>query len=160
MKIAPRNEWSHLNYGSALSTRNRFEEARVEFVESYKLRASWQAAAFAGYTYQKSGDLSQAEHWFTLAVQENPALASAWFGLAQIRLEQHRPEDAIRLLRKALTIQPDADGYHYTLGMAMEQESRLSDALEAYKTELQLHPYQTGARKAVERLQSAAPNGR
>lgn len=160
VKIAPRNEWSHLNYGSALSTRNRFGEAAVEFVESFKLKASWQAADFAGYSYQRTGDLSQAEHWFTVAVQENPALATAWFGLAQIRLEQHRPDDAIGFLKQALAIQPDADGYHYALGTALEQVSRLSDALEAYKTELQLHPYQTGARKGVERLQSTAPHGR
>jgi Tfp pilus assembly protein PilF len=154
VKIAPRNEWSHLNYGAALSARNRFGEAAVEFVESFKLKASWQAADFAGYSYQRSGDLSQAEHWFTVAVEENPALATAWFGLAQIRLEQHHPSEAIGFLKQALAIQPDADGYHYALGVALEQVSRLSDALEAYRTELRLHPYQTGARKAVERLQS------
>jgi hypothetical protein len=154
VKIAPRNEWSHLNYGAALSARNRFGEAAVEFAESFKLKASWQAADFAGYSYQRSGDLSQAEHWFTVAVEENAALATAWFGLAQIRLEQHRPAEAIGFLKQALAIQPDADGYHYALGVALEQVSRLSDALEAYRTELRLHPYQTGARKAVERLQS------
>ncbi len=154
VRIAPRNEWSHLNYGAALSARNRFGEAAVEFVESFKLKASWQAADFAGYSYQRSGDLSQAEHWFTVAVEENPALATAWFGLAQIRLEQHHPSEAIGFLKQALAIQPDADGYHYALGVALEQVSRLSDALEAYRTELRLHPYQTGARKAVERLQS------
>jgi tetratricopeptide (TPR) repeat protein len=154
VKIAPRNEWSHLNYGAALSARNRFGEAAVEFVESFKLKASWQAADFAGYSYQRSGDLSQAEHWFTVAVEENPALATAWFGLAQIRLEQHHPAEAIGFLKQALAIQPDADGYHYALGVALEQMSRLSDALEAYRTELRLHPYQTGARKAVDRLQS------
>ena len=154
VKIAPRNEWSHLNYGAALSARNRFGEAAVEFVESFKLKASWQAADFAGYSYQRSGDLSQAEHWFTVAVEENPALATAWFGLAQIRLEQHHPAEAIGFLKQALAIQPDADGYHYALGVALEQLSSLSDALEAYRTELRLHPYQTGARKAVERLQS------
>jgi tetratricopeptide (TPR) repeat protein len=154
VKIAPRNEWSHLNYGAALSARNRFGEAAVEFVESFKLKASWQAADFAGYSYQRSGDLSQAERWFTVAVEENPALATAWFGLAQIRLEQHHPDEAIGLLKQALAIQPDADGYHYAMGVALEQVSRPSDALEAYRTELRLHPYQTGARKAVERLQS------
>lgn len=154
VKIAPGNEWSHLNYGSALSTRNRFGEAAVEFVESFKLKASWQAAAFAGYSYQRTGDLSQAEHWFTVAARKNPALATAWFGLAQIRLEQHHPDEAIGFLQQALAIQPDAEGYHYALGTALEQVFRLSDALEAYQTELRLHPYQTGARKAVERLQS------
>jgi tetratricopeptide (TPR) repeat protein len=157
VNIAPRNEWSHLNYGSALSARKRFSDAAAQFVESHKLQAGWQAADSAAYSYQSSGDISQAEHWFTVAAQENPELADAWFGLAQIRLEQHRPDDAISFLQKALAIQPDAEGYHYALGTALEQVSRASDALEAYKTELRLHPYQTGARKAIERLESIAP---
>jgi tetratricopeptide (TPR) repeat protein len=158
--IAPRNEWAHLNYGSALSTSGRFGEAAQQFAESYGLKASWQAANYAGYAYQQSGELLQAEHWFTVAVQENQALASAWFGLAQIRLQQHRPDDAIAFLEKALAIQPNADGYHYALGVALEQASRPKDALEAYKMELQLHPYQTSARKAIERLKNTAPSGR
>jgi tetratricopeptide (TPR) repeat protein len=160
VKIAPHNEWSHLNYGSALSARNKFAEAAVQFVESHKLKASWQAADYAGYSYQRFGDLSQAERWFTVALQENPALANAWFGLAQIRLEQHHPDDAIGFLQKALTIQPDADGYHYALGTALEQVSRPSDALQAYKTELQLHPYQAVARKAIEHLETTIPGSR
>jgi tetratricopeptide (TPR) repeat protein len=157
VNIAPRNEWSHLNYGSALSERKRFSEAAAQFVESHKLQGGWQAADSAAYSYQSSGDIWQAEHWFTVAAQENPELADAWFGLAQIRLEQHRPDDAISFLQKALAIQPDAEGYHYALGTALEQVSRASDALEAYQTELRLHPYQTGARKAIERLESSAP---
>jgi len=160
VKIAPQNEWSHLNYGSALSTRNRFGEAAQQFVESYNLKASWQAANYAGYSYQKAGNLVQAEHWFTVAVQENRTLASAWLGLAQIRLDQHHPDEAIGFLKKALAIQPDAEGYHYALGIALEQASRPKDALEAYKAELQLHPYQTGAQKAIERLQNTVPSGR
>ena len=159
IKIAPQNEWSHLNYGTALSARSRFGEAAQQFVESYSLKASWQAANYAGYAYQQSGELLQAEHWFTVAVQENQALASAWLGLAQIRLEQHQPDDAIGFLERALAIQPDADGYNYALGLALEQAARPKDALEAYKMELRLHPYQVGARKAIERLQNMVPSG-
>jgi len=149
-----------LNYGSALSARNRFEEAAQQFVESYNLKASWQAANYAGYSYQQSRELSRSEHWFTVAVQENRALASAWLGLAQIRLEQHHPDEAIGFLERALAIQPDADGYNYALGLALEQAARPKDALEAYKMELRLHPYQTGARSAIERLQNMVPGGR
>lgn len=152
VQVAPQNEWAHLNYGSALSARGKHVEAAPHFVRSYELQPGWRAAEFAGFAYQHSGDLSQAEHWFNLALQQNPALATAWFGLAQIRLTQHRPDDAIAYLQKALELQPDADGYHFALGEAFEQISRPADALAEYKMEFQLHPYQTGARKAIERL--------
>jgi tetratricopeptide (TPR) repeat protein len=152
--VAPRNEWAHLNYGSALSARGRFTEAAAQFVESYQLRPSWQAAEYAGYSYRQVGDLARAEHWFKTATEANPELATAWFGLAQIRLEQHQPEQAVVLLKKALLLQPDADGYHYALGAALEQLSRPAEALDEYETELRLHPYQTGARAAIQRLEA------
>lgn len=152
---APENEWAQLNYGSALSDRGRYRDAAQHFVRSYELKPGWRAADFAGFAYQQSGDLPQAEHWFTTALQEDPALANAWFRLAQIRLEQHRPNEAIDFLNQALTLQPDAEGYHYALGTALEQVSRPSDALAAYQRELQLHPYQLGAAKAIDRLQAA-----
>jgi protein O-mannosyl-transferase len=157
---APENEWAQLNYGSALSDRHRYADAAPHFVRSYELKPGWRAADFAGFAYQQSGDLPQAERWFTTALQLDPALANAWFGLAQIRLAQHNPDQAIDFLNQALTIQPDAEGYHYELGAALEQASRPSDALTAYQRELQLHPYQVGAAKAITRLQSAGVQAR
>jgi len=153
---APDNEWAQLNYGSALSARGKFAEAAPHFARSYELKPGWRAADFAGFAYQQSGDLSQAERWFRSALQLDPSLANAWFGLAQVSLLQHLPEQAITNLRKALQLEPSADGYHYALGTALEQVSQRSATIEEYQTELQLHPYQTGARKALERLQSPA----
>ena len=158
--VAPNNEWAQLNYGSALTARGRYGEAAPHFVQSYSLQPGWRAADFAGFSYQQSGDLLQAEHWFRAALQQNPALANAWFGLAQIRLMQHRPEEAIAYLKKALEIEPAADGYHYEMGTALEQLAQKSRAIEEYKTELELHPYQAGARKALYRLQATKPTDR
>ncbi len=153
---APDNEWAQLNYGSALSARGKFADAAPHFARSYELKPGWRAADFAGFAYQQSGDLSQAERWFRTALQLDPSLANAWFGLAQVSLLQHLPEQAIPYLQKALELEPSADGYHYALGTALEQVSQPLGAIEEYKTELQLHPYQTGARKALDRLQPPA----
>jgi tetratricopeptide (TPR) repeat protein len=157
---APENEWAQLNYGSALSDRHRYGDAAPHFVRSYELKRGWRAADFAGFAYQQSGDLTQAERWFRTALQQNPALANAWFGLAQIRLAQHSPDQAIDFLNQALAIQPDAEGYHYELGTALEQASRPSEAIAAYQRELQLYPAQLGAAKAISRLQTAGVQAR
>lgn len=153
---APDNEWAQLNYGSALSARGKFTDAAPHFARSYELKPGWRAADFAGFAYQQSGDLSQAERWFRTALQLDPALANAWFGLAQVSLLQHLPEPAITYLKRALELEPSADGYHYALGTALEQVWQRDAAIEEYKTELQLHPYQTGARQALDRLQPPA----
>ena len=152
VQIAPNNEWAQLNYGAALSAREKYAKAAPHFARSYELKAGWRAADYAGFAYEKSGDLAQAERWFGLALRIDPGLADAWFGLGQIRMEQQRPGDAVVFLEKAITLQPDADGFHYALGVAFEQLSQKSAALQEYQTELRLHPYQTGARKAIERL--------
>ncbi len=152
---APQNEWAQLNYGSALSARGKFADAAPRFVNSYKLKPGWRAAAYAGFAYQQSGDLEQAEQWFQAALRFNPSLASAWFGLGQIRLAQHLPDEAIVDFKKALEIEPTADSFHYELGTALEQTGQTSAAIEEYKTELQLHPYQTDARKALDALHAS-----
>jgi hypothetical protein len=153
VQIATQNEWAHLNYGAALSSSGRNAEAAPHFVRSYQLTPGWRAADFAAYAYQQSGDLSAAERWFNVAIEQNPALATAWFGLGQIRLAQHRPDEAAANVRMALQLQPDSDGYHYALGTALEQSAHPDQALQEYKIELRLHPYQAGARKAIERLE-------
>jgi len=124
------------------------------------VQPGWRAADFAGFSYQQSGDLPQAEHWFRAALQQNPALANAWFGLAQIQVDATPPGRSDSLLKKALEIEPAADGYHYEMGTALEQLAEKSRAIEEYKTELELHPYQAGARKALDRLQATKPTDR
>src|SRR5208282_5607740 len=74
---APNNEWAQLNYGSALSTRSKFAEAAPHFVRSYELKPGWRAADFAGFAFQQSGDVSQAERWFSTALELNPSLSTA-----------------------------------------------------------------------------------
>jgi tetratricopeptide (TPR) repeat protein len=155
---APENEWAQLNYGSALSTRGKYSEAASHFVRSYELNPGWRAADFAGFAYQHSGNLEQAERWFTTALQQSPNLAIAWFGLAQIRLQQHQPLEAIDYLKKAIEFEPDADGFHYLMGTALEQTSQLSQAADEYRTELRLHPGQTASRDALDRIQPSLPN--
>ena len=152
VQVAPQNAWAQLNYGAALSARSKYADAATRFVRSYDLQASWYAADYAAFAFQNSGDLPQAERWFELALQKNPSLADAWFGLGQIRLAQQLPADAAAFFQKAISYHPDADGYHYALGSALEQLGQRSAALEAYQTELRLHPYQTGARRAIDRL--------
>jgi protein O-mannosyl-transferase len=151
---APQNEWAQLNYGSALSAHGEYSEGAPHFVRSYEIRPGSRAADFAGFSYLQSGDLPQAEQWFKTALTIDPDLAIAWFGLGQIRLAQHLPDQAIPYLKKAIEFDPTADGFHYELGTALEAVSQRSGAIEEYKNELQLHPYQTGARKALDRLES------
>jgi protein O-mannosyl-transferase len=152
VQIAPQNEWAQLDYGAALSARGKFAEAEPHFEKSYELKPGWKAADYAGFAWMHSGNAREAERWYALALQQNPSLADAWFALGQGRLAQNRPADAIPFFRKAIGLNANAEGYHYALGLALEQSGQLSAALDAYRAELRLYPSQVGARRAVERL--------
>jgi protein O-mannosyl-transferase len=152
VKIAPNNEWAQLNYGSALAARGKLTEAAPHFVRSYELKPNWNAADYAGFAFQNSGDPQQAEHWYTLALQNNPSVPDAWFARGQIRLTQNQPAEAILFFQKALALHPEAEGYNYALGQALEASNQPAAALKAYRTELHFHPNQTAAQKAITRL--------
>lgn len=160
IRRAPNNEWAQLNYGSALSASGKFAEAAPHFVRSYELMPGWRAADFAGFAYQHTGDLPEAERWFRLALQQDPRVAPPWFGLGQIRLSQHRPEDAIQFFQQAISIDRTAEGFHYEMGEALEQNSQPLLALGEYREELRLHPEESAARRALDRLQAAAQSAK
>jgi len=116
-----------------LTARGKYADAAPHFVRSYELQPGWRAADFAGFAYQHLGDLSQAEHWYTTALQQDASVGVVYFGLAQIRLQQHQPLQAIPYLKKALELEPTADGFHYELGNALEQTSNLPTQLRSTK---------------------------
>ena len=98
--------------------------------------------------------MDAAEHWYQLALEINPDIADAWFGLGQIRLAQQRPSDAVVCIERALALQPTADdGYRYALGLALEKSGQPRRALDFYRAELRLHPSQLAAQRAIARLQ-------
>ncbi len=159
---APNNEWAQLNYGSALSAREKFVEAAPHFVRSYELKPGWRAADFAGFAFQQSGDLPQAERWFSVSLGARPSgVALPWFGLGQIRLSQHRTEDAIKFFQQAISIDSSAEGFHYEMGEALEESSQPFLAVGEYQEELRLHPDRMprlGARLTGCKLRGNPPN--
>jgi tetratricopeptide (TPR) repeat protein len=156
VEVAPKNPWSHFNYGVALGARKRYAEAAAESVKAYELAPGWRASKNAGYFFQQAGDVAQAERWLTVASKENPSLAEVWFSLGQIELEKQQPASAVQLFHRALELSSNREGYNFALGMALEQKGDRKPALDAYRTELNLYPYQVAAQRAIERLEAGS----
>jgi len=76
-----------------LSARNRFGKPRwsLSSPQTGKLVGKLQTSPVL---YQRSGDLSQSEHWFTVAVEENRLWRPPWFD-SHRSLEQHHSDEAI-----------------------------------------------------------------
>ncbi len=65
------------------------------------------AYTLMGDTYRETGEFRSSEGSYKKALEIDPKLSSAYYGLADIRLRQKRFDDAEGLLRKALQYDPD-----------------------------------------------------
>ncbi|HMM59997.1 MAG TPA: tetratricopeptide repeat protein, partial [Candidatus Rifleibacterium sp.] len=69
-----------------------------------------------GDVYRRMGQLQQAFEYFEKAVEKDKTYIPAYLNMAEIRSEEKRPEEAVRLYQKVIRINPNfAQGY-YELG--------------------------------------------
>jgi tetratricopeptide (TPR) repeat protein len=153
--IAPSNPWAHWNYGTALNDRGKYAEAEAEFARAYELVPDDRMAAYAGSAAERIERWPDAEQWFRRSIELNQKNAETWFDLGHVLLAEHRAAEAIPALERAIQLGPAAAGYHYDLAAALEQTGRTAEAREQYRAELSIHPEQTGAQQALERLAPA-----
>jgi tetratricopeptide (TPR) repeat protein len=83
--------------------------------------------------------------------------------LGMVEFGAGRPELAVRMIRRAITLRDDDASYHSNLGLVLQTQGKLSDAALEYEQALKLKPdylealYNLGsARKAQGRLAEAA----
>jgi len=70
----------------------------------------------------------------------NPQHPQSLYQLAYIRLQQHQPSDATRLLEEVLKQQPANSDAHYQLGKALLEQGDVSAATRELEASIQLHP--------------------
>lgn len=86
------------------------------------------------------GNLTEAAATFHQAMQEFPACAEAHVGLAKVWLRQEKLVEAIEVLQKAATMDPQDPACLYVLGFAFRAVDRNTEAAQAYGEFLRLMP--------------------
>lgn len=92
------------------------------------------------------GDLDTALRHYRLAVEADPDLALARYGLGTLLGEQGQLEEAVLHLRRAVELDPDFPEAHFNLGTALLRQGHADEALEALDRVLELDPGHVGAR--------------
>jgi adenylate cyclase len=106
----PNSPDAHFAQGSALQVQKRFDEAKLEYERAIALNPSLMAAyAGLGLAYFNTGEPEAAIALFGKALRLSPLdpQRASWFiisGLCDITL--HRDDQAVDLLRRAVTINP------------------------------------------------------
>jgi RNA polymerase-associated protein CTR9 len=83
-------------------------------------------------------DLGKARESFEAALGIDPANVSALIGLGHLEVKSGRPEEAMRLLRRASALNPAAFEPHFLLATAWSDGKRYEDAIREYKEALRL----------------------
>jgi tetratricopeptide (TPR) repeat protein len=97
-----------------------------------------------GYQLNRSGDAVKAESLYrqVLHADENHVAANNLLGL--LCLQTQRPDEAIELIEKAISISPDDAQAHSNLGIAYRNLNQLQKAAEHFHASIQLAPKNPG----------------
>lgn len=104
--------------------------------------------------YREQGDLILAERLALSGIQRHPQYVSGFVVLGRVLIDQEKPEEALKVLRRAVEIDPQNLLAHHLVGSIHLQMNDTKEALKSFKMVLFLNPQSEKARKAVQKLEN------
>jgi tetratricopeptide (TPR) repeat protein len=110
------------------------------------------------FLYYGDGQYRQAVDYFTRAILADPRPPEdyLYLGLSELRLG--RTYEAEVAFRRAVQLNPTGHGYHFALGVVLEQAGALPEALQQFKAERLVNPDLTAARAKAEEVEARLRN--
>jgi predicted Zn-dependent protease len=103
-----------------------------EFEDELRLDPSNANASYElGEIYRKAGELDKAGEMFELAVKHYPDFEEARIGLARVLVAQHKPEEAVSHLLKAVSLNGASEVAYYQLAMAYARLGQVAEQQKA-----------------------------
>jgi len=142
VRLQPDLAIHHHNLGNALQCLNRWDEARAAYLEALRLDPDLAHSHLQiGMTLRVDGQLAEAEPWFKQAVDLDPENAWFWEQLADLQMERQEHGAAIASWERAIELSAkERAGPYISLGWSLQEEGRLSEAVEQYRTAARLQP--------------------
>ncbi|HXN24534.1 MAG TPA: tetratricopeptide repeat protein [Candidatus Dormibacteraeota bacterium] len=150
--IAPHSCTAANNLGSAYVNHGRLEEARLMYeAVSRQCPNYWLSIYNLGYLNYRAGNQQQAEAYLLRAIELDPSDGDEYMYLGMARYRMNRLSEALVDLRQAIELRPMAPGYHFTLGVLLEQVPDWEAARLALEAEIRVNPDNALAVKELER---------
>jgi tetratricopeptide (TPR) repeat protein len=141
VRLQPDRAVLHHNLGNALRTHGLLAEARAAYLEALRLDPDLAPAhAHLGLILLRQGQLDDALPWLQQATDLRPDNATYWEYLAELHAERQDHARAIRCWERVLSLAPEAAPAHVSLGWALQEEGRLTEAGDHYRTAARLQP--------------------
>jgi len=116
---------------------------------------SWDVNYNLGYAYYLTGNGPEADHYLSRAVKVAAYRPEAFFYLGLTRLKMGDLNGAAANVERALSIRPDAEHYHFALGVIFKLQGKSSAALAEFQKELDLDPDNVSARQQAQEIAAA-----
>ncbi len=123
------------------------KESYLKAVElsDYRLEIVMEAGEFL----RKIGALKEAEELYRAYLERNPEDYHARQALLQILLAREKWSEAEKFLRETLKKFPEKPGFRFFLGLVLEKEGHLEEALETYREIPRGAPFYTEALRRI-----------
>jgi tetratricopeptide (TPR) repeat protein len=160
---SPEGHSSNMDLAGLLGQQGHFDEAIKIYQEIWPSQQdNWDVNYNLGYAYYLTGKLPEADHYLSRAVQIDVSRPDGFFFLGLTKLKLGDINSAAANVQRAVTIRPDADNYHFALGVIMKLQGNLTGALSEFRQEMDLNPENISARQQaseVEAEQAAGQKG-
>ena len=142
VRLQPDLAIHHHNLGNVLQRSNRWDLARAAYLEALRLDPDLAHSHLQiGMTLRVDGQLAEAEPWFKQAVDLEPENAWFWEQLADLQMERQEHGAAIACWERAIELSTnERAGPHISLGWSLQEDGRLAEAVEQYRTAVRLQP--------------------
>jgi len=126
----------HYDLGVNLSAQGRLDEALDNFKAAAKLEPDPTFLFAVGSTLARKGELSAAGDEFRKSQERYPKDTRPLVGLAMIAAESQDLPRAEELIRQAIQLNPKDGSLFYNLGVVLERQLKLEEALTSYEAAL------------------------
>ncbi len=142
VRLQPDLAIHHHNFGNVLQRLNRWDEARGAYLEALRLDPDLAHSHLQiGMSLRVDGQLAEAEPWFKQAIDLDPENAWFWEQLADLQMERQEHGAAIACWERAIELSAkERAGPHISLGWSLQEDGRLAEAVEQYRTAVRLQP--------------------
>ena len=120
--------------GQAARARDVLERAAADFPESAELRL------VLGLMLGELGEFRSALESFQAAIERKPDFAEAWLWRGRVLRGLKKAKEAERCFRQAIRFRPDLPDGHGELGELLLADGRVTEAVVAFETALDLAP--------------------
>jgi protein O-mannosyl-transferase len=155
--MSPEGHSSKMDLAGLLGQQGNFDEAIRLYQEILPSQPdNWDVNYNLGYAYYLTGKLGEADHFLTRAIEIDASRPDGFFYLGLTKLKLGDVNAAAADVQRAVIIRPDAENYHFALGVIFKLQGNATAALSEFHQEMDLNPANTSAREQAEELEAAA----